>query len=248
MLCMLSATCLSLPCTDPRPAASATALRAYFLWPLLVLAVVAGLWMVIGGDLRLADTLYRAQGGQWTLRHAWWFQEVLHHSGQRFSQWLGVGVFLALMFSCGHARFKHWRKPLVYLFLAVGLSAGLVSLLKHLTQMDCPWDLQRYGGIHPFVGLLESRPAALGRAVCFPAGHASSGYAWLALYFFALRTRPRWRWWGLGIGLATGAVFGFTQQLRGAHFLSHDLATLAICWCVAAGLFMCMFRFEEPKA
>jgi membrane-associated PAP2 superfamily phosphatase len=30
----------------------------------------------------------------------------------------------------------------------------------------------------------------------------------------------------LGIGL----LFGIAQQVRGAHMLSHDLFTLAICW------------------
>ncbi len=28
-------------------------------------------------------------------------------------------------------------------------------------------------------------------------------------------------------------LFGFAQQMRGAHFLSHDVATLAVCWTVA---------------
>lgn len=50
--------------------------------------------------------------------------------------------------------------------------------------MECPWDLTRYGGDLPFVGLLERRPADMPDTACFPAGHASAGYAWLALYFF----------------------------------------------------------------
>ncbi len=37
----------------------------------------------------------------------------------------------------------------------------------------------------------------------------------------------------LGIGLLAGTVFGVAQQLRGAHFLSHDVASLIVCWAVA---------------
>ena len=37
-----------------------------------------------------------------------------------------------------------------------------------------------------------------------------------------------------------GLVFGSGQQLRGAHFLSHDLWSLAVCWFLALGLF-CLF-------
>jgi len=239
---MLSAACLSPAC----PHVSTATWRVYLMRPLLILALLALVWHAAGGDLWLADLLYRAQGQEWALRHVWWLQDVLHHGGQKLSQCAGIALLLAFTITCCHVRFKRWRKPLMYLVLALALSSGLVALLKQLTQMDCPWSLQRYGGLRPFVGLFEPRPATLGRAVCFPAGHASAGYAWLALYFFALRTRPHWRWWGLGLGLLVGAVFGFSQQLRGAHFLSHDLTTLAICWCVAAGLFMCMFRGEEP--
>jgi membrane-associated PAP2 superfamily phosphatase len=37
-------------------------------------------------------------------------------------------------------------------------------------------------------------------------------------------------------------VFGIDQQLRGAHFLSHDLFTAMICWAVALGLSRWMLR------
>src|SRR5690606_17472404 len=133
------------------------------------------------------------------------------------------------------------RRPLLYLLLAVGLSTGTVALLKSWTQMDCPWDLQRYGGLRPFIGLFQPRPAALGHAACFPAGHASAGYGRVALYFFALRLRPQWRWPALAAALAAGLVFGISQQLRGAHFLSHDLWSLMISWTVAVLLYPAMF-------
>jgi membrane-associated PAP2 superfamily phosphatase len=44
-----------------------------------------------------------------------------------------------------------------------------------------------------------------------------------------------------------GLLFGFSQQLRGAHFLSHDLWTLAICWGTALGLFL-WFRRHPLEA
>src|SRR3546814_753944 len=53
------------------------------------------------------------------------------------------------------------------------------------------------------------------------------------LFFFFGRTRPQWRWKGLAAGLCAGLVFGVSQQLRGAHFASHDAWTLMVCWLVA---------------
>jgi membrane-associated PAP2 superfamily phosphatase len=36
--------------------------------------------------------------------------------------------------------------------------------------------------------------------------------------------------------LCLGALFSFGQQARGAHFLSHDLASVAIAWMMALAL------------
>jgi membrane-associated PAP2 superfamily phosphatase len=58
----------------------------------------------------------------------------------------------------------------------------------------------------------------------------------VALYFFFASVRPAWRRIGLAIGIGAGAILGVAQQLRGAHYLSHDLWTLAISWFVALGV------------
>jgi membrane-associated PAP2 superfamily phosphatase len=68
---------------------------------------------------------------------------------------------------------------------------------------------------------------------CFPSGHASSGYALVATYFFCRCMAPRLRRYAFGTAMALGLAFGIAQQLRGAHYLSHDVWALAICWFVA---------------
>lgn len=232
------------PCALPAPGLAATRrgfLGRHLLIPLL-LAVAASVVLMAGnGDQWLADHIYRWEGSRWAFKDAWWTTHVIHRGGKNLSTLAGVLVMLALLRACLDARWKALRRPLLYLLLAVGLSTGLVALLKSMTQMDCPWDLQRYGGLRPFIGLFEARPELLGRAACFPAGHASAGYGWVALYFFALQVRPRWRWVALATAVATGLAFGFSQQLRGAHFLSHDVWSLAVSWTVAVLLYLLMF-------
>jgi len=232
------------PCALPAPGLAATRrgfLGRHLLIPLL-LAVAASVVLMAGnGDQWLADQLYRWEGSRWAFKDAWWTTHVIHRGGKNLSTLAGVLVMLALLRACLDTRWKALRRPLLYLLLAVGLSTGMVALLKSMTQMDCPWGLQRYGGLRPFIGLFESRPELLGRAACFPAGHASAGYGWVALYFFALQVRPRWRWVALATAVATGLAFGFSQQLRGAHFLSHDVWSLAVSWTVAVLLYLLMF-------
>lgn len=104
--------------------------------------------------------------------------------------------------------------------------------------MDCPWNLNQFGGDRPFIGLFEHRPQEMGSGKCFPAGHASAGYAWVGLYFFFKMIIPKYRWLGLLCGIMVGLTFGISQQLRGAHFISHDIVTILICWLIATLLFI----------
>ena len=193
-----------------------------------------------GGDLWLADHVYAWEGGRWSLQSQWLTEHVLHTAARRASTVAWLGVLLSWLATLRREQWRAWRLPLGYLALAVLLSTGLVSALKSFSHLDCPWDLARYGGTRAYYGLLQVRADTPGR--CFPAGHASAGYAWLALFFFFAAVKPAWRWRGLGVGIGLGLLFGIAQQLRGAHFLSHDVFTAMICWSIALGLYLPMLR------
>lgn len=209
-------------------------------WALLAPAVIA---MALGAvvmasrfDLQVADAIYAWEGQQWALRSALLTELVLHRFGHDSVVVAWLVVVLAWLCTWWRPQWRAGRRPLGALALSVAASTAAVALLKSWTNMDCPWDLARYGGDRAYVGLLTARPDAMAHAACFPSGHASSGYAWVALHFFFLAVRPAWRWPGLAFGLGLGFLFGVSQQLRGAHFLSHDLWTLGLCWLVAVGI------------
>ena len=188
---------------------------------------------LFGIDQRLADVLFAGEGHAWALKDAFITERLLHRGGHHLSLAAWLVAFVIWIGSLWGVRHQRWRRPLAYLVVASLLSTTLVAWIKGWSNMDCPWDLVRYGGRRPFIGLLDVKPLGLGRGVCFPAAHASAGYCWLALYFFLAVVRPRLRMLGLLTGLALGLLFGIGQQLRGAHFLSHDLWSLAICWTVS---------------
>lgn len=202
-------------------------LRSHLLIPLalVTIALVVDAWWSL--DLRLSDTLFTWEGDRWALHHNW-FTETLVHSGGRIL----TGIMLAtLLLTLGLSfLLKTWRKyrsGLVYLITTILISLALINGLKAVSGVPCPWDVTRYGGNavlqHWFTGFT-------GHYGCFPAGHASGGYVWVALYFFALAHCFKRRYQTLATGITLGLIFGIAQQLRGAHFLSHDLVTLGICW------------------
>lgn len=200
-------------------------------WLLFLIAM--SVFSVLKIDFTITDFIYRLQGNAWAWKDTLITQDILHKGGKWLSLTMGLITLLLLMLSTVVARFKVYRTPLLYLFSATLLSALLVATIKHLVSMECPWDLVRYGGARDFIGLLNIRPSSMPASACFPAGHASAGYTWIALYFFFTAIRPHWRWAGLALGLGLGLTFGITQQFRGAHFLSHDLWTVMICWTVS---------------
>ena len=77
----------------------------------------------------------------------------------------------------------------------------------------------------------------LPRGHCFPAAHASSGYALVAFYFALRERHAAWARCALLIGLATGLLFGIAQQARGAHFLSHDVWSAFLVWMTTLTLY-----------
>ena len=211
--------------------------------PLAVFAIAVAVIHWLDIDWRLATHLYALEGGEWALRKAFVTENLIHKVGHDLSIAAWVGVLIAWLLSFRWPRLRPWRRPLGYLLLAVALSTLTVSAIKAKSNMDCPWDVQGLGGERPHLTLYEARPHDLPRGRCFPAGHASGGYAWVALYFAFLMIRPRWRWRGLAAALGVGLTYGIAQQLRGAHFLSHDLWTAMICWTVA----LLVYLWLRPK-
>lgn len=168
----------------------------HHLWmPLAVFVFLSALLMGLHWDFWLADRLYSMEGHGWTLQSGYLTQDLVHAAGRQASKNAWFFLLLLLGASLLAPSARRWRRPSAYLLFATLLSTAAVGLLKRWTNMDCPWDLLRYGGDHVYYGLFSHRPTALGHAQCFPAGHASAGYAWIALYFFFKATRPRWRWW-----------------------------------------------------
>lgn len=225
-----------MPSTDRAPCAARADARFVLLhgWlPLAAFLLLAGFLIWSNGDAWWADRLYAWEGHRWALKSSFATEQLVHRLGRDASALAWVGVAVAWLLARTRPGLARWRGPLARLALSVLLATSFVAWFKSWSNMDCPWDLLRYGGARPYVGLLQLRPVGLSRGACFPAGHASAGYAWMALYFFFLSVRPRWRWWGLAVGAGSGVLFGLSQQLRGAHFLSHDLWTAAICWAIA---------------
>lgn len=214
---------------------------AHWAWPIAAGALALALIAALDLDRRLAHTFYDSAGA-WPGRDSVWTGSIIHAAGGALVRAIGVGALLALIASHFLEALHPARRALLYFVLALAITNALVGLIKHFSNVECPWGLLEFGGTQPYVALLGDRADELPAAACFPAAHAASAYA-LVAGFFALREwHPRLARAALCAAIGLGLVFGVSQQSRGAHFLSHDVTSALIAWSVALGLYAWPFR------
>ena len=208
-------------------------LKAHVLAPLVAFLTLAFTFEYFQWDLPIGDFIYEMEGGngnKFPLEHNFFTEAVMHTGGKYFSMLIGV-IFIILLIKCfTEKKYYSLRVPVIFVTLATVLPLVTISLLKSWTHVDCPWDLSRYGGDNPYIPIFEPHPGTFEVNRGFPASHSASGFMWISLYFFFMAVNPKYRHKGLAFGLILGVLYGIGQQLRGAHFLSHDIWSLAICW------------------
>ena len=187
-------------------------------------------WDASGLDLVLAHWFGTTQG--FALRDHWLFTTVLHEGARRLSWLLVVGLSLAVWWPVGVLRqLDRWQR--LQLVVSILLGLALVVAIKRISSTSCPWDLAEFGGLARYVSHWRFGLVDGGGAHCFPAGHASAGFAFVGGYFVLRDRAPRAARIWLAAALAAGLVLGVSQQMRGAHFMSHTLWTAWLCWTVA---------------
>lgn len=214
-----------------------SSLRSFYLLhagiPLALAVIVLLAFEPTHLDVWINNWFYDPEARRFPLRDDWFLETVMHRWVKYVIVVIGVGVGICLLLSLKLPRFrKHWR-VFLFLGLCLGLGPAAVAGLKATTNMHCPYDLDIYGGGFPYVRLFEFAPEGVRRGHCWPAGHASGGYALMGFYFVWHRTRPVWARWALVAGILYGSAMGIGRMVQGAHFMSHNFWSALVCWMVA---------------
>lgn len=212
-------------------------------WPLIVFAFVAVVLATTMLDITFARwAFFDVEQQHWRGAHNWWVNTFVHEDGRWMIRLIVAAGLLCWIGTFMNERYIAWRRPGAYFVLAVILTVAIVGLLKVITNVDCAWDLAPFGGRFPYVHLFADRPNDLPHAKCFPAAHASSGYALMALYFVFRERNRKWARMGLAFGIVLGMIFGLAQQSRGAHLLSHDVWAAMLAWLIPLTLYAFVFK------
>jgi membrane-associated PAP2 superfamily phosphatase len=200
-----------------------------YLFP--IICMLAGIVSQYSGlDIGLERFFYDAQQHLWPYKDLWLTENLLHKAGRDFAALIIISMLLFVIATLFNKGLMRYRRTASFMLLSSLTGIGLVAVLKDITHIYTPWDLQVFGGQYPHIRLFDTVADGLPVGHAFPSGHASGGYALLSIYFAARSLHYRHSSRLLYVALGIGLLFGIAQQMRGAHMLSHDLFTLAICW------------------
>lgn len=191
---------------------------------LLFLALCA--WDATGLDMALARWFGSANGFAW--RSVPGFVLAFHEVPRALSMLLLAALVLGVVWPFGFLRGLALGAR-VQLAASVLGAVAVATLIKHGSSTSCPWDLAEFGGVARHVshwawGLRDGGP---GR--CFPGGHASAAFGFVAGWWVLRRGAPRVAGVWLAVALLAGLVLGGAQQVRGAHFMSHTFWSAWVC-------------------
>jgi membrane-associated PAP2 superfamily phosphatase len=222
--------------------ASERAVPARWLWiPAALALVLLVLDRTTDFDLALTRLAFDAAAYEFPLRADFWLEVVMHHWTKYAVAMIGCLALGALALTFVVPALRLNRRTLLFIVLAIGLAPLAVTLFKAASARHCPWDVDEFGGYVPYSRLFEPPAPGAPRGHCFPAGHASTGFALMAFYFAAHRRRSPAAPLTLAVGAGAGLVLGFGRVLQGAHFASHVGWSGLLCWMVMVALYAALF-------
>ncbi|PYC11860.1 phosphatase PAP2 family protein [Pseudomonas mosselii] len=186
-------------------------------------------------DMDVANLFYDPVASQFIGRHSYLLETILHDRVKQGVIVFGLLAVVGFALSFFWQRLLGWRRELGCLVLALGLSTAFVTPLKKVTQVQCPWSLTQFGGKETYSKLLEPRPATDKPGLCWPGGHAATGFCLFGLFFMLRDRRPRLARVALAVAFVAGSVLSVGRMMQGAHFLSHNVWTAVFCWFIGLG-------------
>jgi membrane-associated PAP2 superfamily phosphatase len=189
----------------------------------------------IPADIWLQDALYDENAQHWLWSSANPLARFVFYDGPK-----GLLLLFALCLAFALAFIRRlpvlapYRSGMRIVLLSLILVPASIAGLKQINGVGCPRDLALFGGQAAYVGIAESffadRPQPLAQRPCFPAAHASGGFALLSLFFLFKERRNRAR--AAYLALAAGWAMGGYKMLIGDHFLSHTIVSMLLAWLI----------------
>jgi len=183
-------------------------------------------------DIVLQDYFYNFSTHQWILDRSAIIPKLIFYDGiKKVYIFFVMAVLISLLFFRQNPVIKPYIKGLKVVLLSCITVPMLIGFLKATTNVPCPKDISHYGGNYPYVTVFSKYPATFHQTKnirCYPAGHASGGFALMSLFFLFLSKKNK------KIALISTLIIGWTtgsyKMIIGDHFFSHTFITMLLSW------------------
>ena len=214
---------------------------------LLVLVIV--FFETTSWDIFFQEYLYDFQNKQWLLHSNSIALDLFFYSGLKKALIAFAFIVLFTLLVFYKTSFvKEYKKGLMIIILSAILVPSAVIFLKRISNVPCPKNIEYFDGTYPNVTAFESYPKTFTQTsniLCWPAGHASGGFALLSLVFFFKSKKNQRK--ALIFALGIGWMMGFYKMALGDHFLSHTLITMILSWLIVLILNLFLTRILKEK-
>ncbi len=197
---------------------------------LLLLAIL--LFGITPIDFVVQDHFFNFQTHHWILNPELQPYKFIFYDGiKKLLILFAVTLLIALFLFKKHTLIQTYKQGLIIVVLSAIFVPIINGGMKKYTNMPCPKNEMHYGGVYPTTKVWEHYPKEFkqpDKIRCWPAGHASGGFALLSLFF--LFKQKRTKVLSLLFALGVGWSMGLYKMLIGDHFLSHTVITMILSW------------------
>lgn len=184
-------------------------------------------------DIFVQDHFYNNVTHRWLLSHKnGSILDIIFYNGiKRVIIVFGVFILFLYFYSFKNSSLvlKNYRDGLLIVWLSIAIVPLIIGTLKANTNVPCPCDFTYFGGEYPYIRVLDSMPQEIVKKFkCYPAGHASGGFALMSLFFLFKERKNRFI--ALGVAITIGSSMGAYKMLIGHHYLSHTVITMILAW------------------
>ncbi len=199
-------------------------------------------------DVFVQNLLFNPQTNQWLLNKHNKITHFMFYNGIKYMYAaLYLITLISIIFFKKSVFIKTRKKGIFIFFTSFILVPIIIVTLKKITHIPCPSHLTLFGGEYHYTKLFASHLLTKGSA-CYPAGHASSGFALMSLFF--VFKKPLNKTIALGFAITLGWVTGIYKMAIGDHFLSHTITSMLMAWLIIlliVKLFACYKRYCNLK-
>ncbi len=185
-------------------------------------------------DITIQNAFYNIQTQSWIVDKESQPYHFIFYTGIKICLILfAVILLLILLFFRNHPKIRVYKKGLLIVILSAVLVPYIVVEIKKNTHIPCPKNEIHYGGKYIHTAVWERYEAPYNRLKkisCWPAGHASGGFALMSLFFLFRKKRDKL--YALLVAILIGWSMGIYKMLIGDHYVSHTLIAMLLAWLI----------------